>query len=188
MITMKKPRNNALLKISGILLVILACITAPLWGIATIRGFINHIGNFQSVNSEFTGQHFLNFEEKHYVIYYEQPNSTLQPQGLAISVSNYAHVPLSIKTYSSSVTYNYGNHHGVAIASFDVHKAGRYVLTVVHPTGNKGKIVIGESVESLFTHYVLRGVLGAFLLFFGLGGAGAFLLTLSDKNKTTEKS
>lgn len=90
---------------------------------------------------------------------------------------------LPISGYAGSFTYSLGSYYGRAVGTFDTPHAGRYVITTSNPyaAGEGARIVVGPSVLGLLGRYLLAGVLGAIVLFFGVGGVGALLLTLSDR-------
>ncbi len=154
----------------------------------TVVAIVNAVSEFRTV--DVPGSRVLTLEERHYVIYYEDTVATPEApavRALSVSIRPGAGVGaenvLPISGYDGSVTYNLGSYYGRAVGTFDTPHAGRYVITTSNPyaAGERARIVVGPSVLGLLGRDLLLGVLGAIVVFFGVGGVGALLLTLADR-------
>ena len=149
------------------------------------------VGEFQTV--DVPGRRVVTLEKRHYVIYYENNVAvpeTAEVRGLSVSIQPGAgaHGVLPISGYGGSFTYSLGHYYGRAVGTFDTPHAGRYLIATSnrYASGVTARIVVGPSILGLLARYVLAGVLGAIVVFFGVGGVGALLLTLSDRRAEAE--
>jgi hypothetical protein len=186
-----RRRQVVLLRVGGFtslalgLLGSIACIALAV--VATV----NALGAFQTV--DVPGRGVLTLEQRHYVIYYEDTIAVpeaVEVRGLSVSIRPGAGPQnvLPISGYEGSLTYSLGSYHGRAVGTFDTPHPGRYVITTSNPyaAGGSAQIAVGPSVLGLLGRYLLRGALGAIVVFFGVGGVGALLLTLSDRREDAE--
>lgn len=157
----------------------------------TVVAIVNALGEFQTV--DVPGRAVLALGQRHYVIYYEDGVAVPQVvelQGLSVSIRPAAGAQnmLPISGYGGSFTYDLGSHYGQAVGTFDTPHPGRYAITTSNPyaAGRRARIVVGPSIFGLLGRTLLPGVLAAFVVFFGVGGVGALLLTLSDRRAAPE--
>jgi hypothetical protein len=188
-----RRRQVLLLRIAGftcLALGLLGSIACFAFGVVTV---VDAVGQFHTVGVP--GRRLLNLEQRHYVIYYEQTITTPEAtdvSGLTVSIRPGAGArdSLPISGYDTAFTYSRGSYFGRAVATFDAPRSGPYVITTSNPSAGAGgaRIVVGPSVLGLLTHDLLPGALGAIVLFFGVGGVGALLLTLSDRRERPKET
>lgn len=151
----------------------------------TAVALVDAVGEFHTV--AVPGRGFLGLGQRHYVIYYGDRVAVpeaVQVRELSVSIRPAGgENVLPISGYGGSLTYSWGPYHGRAVGTFDTPHAGRYVITTSNPSvaGGSARVAVGPSVLGLFDQHLLPGVLGAIVVFFGLGTVGALLLTLADR-------
>jgi hypothetical protein len=186
-----RRRQVVLLRVGGFASLALGLLGSIACIALAVVAIVNALGAFQTVHVP--GRSVLTLKQRHYVIYYEEPiavSEAPEVRGLSVSIRVGAGpqnvVPIS--GYEGSFTYTLGSYHGRAVGTFDTPQPGRYLITTSNPyaAGGSARIAVGPSVVRLFDRYLLRGALGAIVAFFGLGGVGALLLTLSDRRENAE--
>jgi hypothetical protein len=180
-----RHRQVLLLRVSGFASLALGFLGSIACFAVAVLAIVDAVGQFHTV--AVPARTVLTLEHRHYVIYFEQPVALpeqVDARGLSVSVRPAAGAsdPVPISDYGLSFTYSRGRYSGQAVLAFDAPHAGRYVIT----TAGRGaeadaRIVVGPSILGLLSHDLLPGVFGAILVFFGVGGFGALLLTLSDR-------
>ncbi len=181
-----RRRQVVLLRIGGFTSLALGLLGSIACIALTVVAIVDLVGEFRTVNVP--GRRAVTLERRHYVVYYEDTVAVPEPvevRGLGVSIrpGAGAHNVLPISGYGGSLTYSLGSYYGRAVGAFDTPRAGRYVITTSNPDadGGRARIVVGPSVLGLLGRYLLAGILGAIVVFFGVGGVGALLLTLSDR-------
>ena len=181
-----RRRQVVLLRVGGFTSLALGLLGSIACIALAVVASVNALDRFQTV--DVPGRGVLTLEQRHYVIYYEDTIAVpeaVEVRGLSVSIRPAAGPPnvLPISGYGGSFTYSLGSYHGRAVGTFDTPRPGRYVITTSNPyvAGRSARIAVGPSVLGLLGRYLLRGALGAIVVFFGVGGAGALLLTLSDR-------
>ncbi len=181
-----RRRQVVLLRVGGFTSLALGLLGSIACIALAVVAAVNALGGFQTVHVP--GRGVLSLEQRHYVIYYEDTIAVpeaVEVRGLSVSIRPGAGPQnvLPISGYGGSFTYSLGSYHGRAVGTFDTPHPGRYVITTSSPyaAGRNARIAIGPSVLGLLGRYLLRGAIGAIVLFFGVGGVGALLLTLSDR-------
>ncbi len=186
-----RRRQVVLLRVGGFTGLVLGLLGSIACIALTVAAIVTAVGEFQTV--DVPGSGVLTLEQSHYVIYYEDtvavPEAVEVP-GLGVSIRPAAQTQnvLPISGYHGSFTYSLGAYYGRAVDTFDTAYAGRYVITTSNPYAAAGsaRIVVGPSVLGLLRGDVLPGLLGAIVVFFGVGGVGVLLLTLSDRRAEAE--
>ena len=186
-----RRRPVVLLRVGGFTCLALGLLGSIACIALAVVATVNALGGFQTV--DVPGRGVLTFEQRHYVIYYEDTSAVpdaVEVRGLSVSIRPGARPQnvLAISAYEGSFTYSLGSYHGRAVGTFDTPHPGRYVITTSNPYAARGsaRIAVGPSVLGLLGRYLLRGALGAIVVFFGVGGVGALLLTLSDRREDAE--
>ncbi len=181
-----RRRQVVLLRVGGFTSLALGLLGSVACIALTVVAIVNVVGEFQSV--DVPGRRAVTLEPRHYVIYYEDTVAVpeaVEVRGLSVSIRPGAGAQnvLPISGYGGSLTYSLGSYYGRAVGTFDTPHAGRYVITTSNPYagGENARIVVGPSVLGLLGRYLLAGVVGAIVVFFGVGGVGALLLTLADR-------
>jgi hypothetical protein len=180
-----RHRQVLLLRVAGFASLALGFLGSIACFVAAALAIVDAVGQFHTV--AVPSSPVLTLEHRHYVIYYEEPLAApgqVDARGLSVSVRPAAGAsdPVPVSDYGLSFTYTRGDYSGRAVLAFDAPHAGPYVITTADPdAGAEARIVVGPSVLGLLTHDLLPGVLGAIVVFFGVGGVGALLLTLSDR-------
>ncbi len=186
-----RRRQVVLLRVGGFTSLALGLLGSIACIVLAVVAIVNALGGLQTV--DVPGRGVLTLEKRHYVIYYEDTIAVpeaFEVRGLSVSIRPRAGPQnvLSISGYEGSLTYSLGSYHGRAVGTFDTPHPGRYVITTSNPyaAGGSARIAVGPSVLGLLGRYLLRGALGAIVVFFGVGGVGALLLTLSDRKGDAE--
>jgi hypothetical protein len=180
-----RRRRVLLLRVGGFTALALGFLGSIACFVAALVAIVNALGQFHRIDVPAT--RVLTLQQRHYVVYYEvltAVSEPLDPQGLSVVVRPLTGTPgpVPISQYGSSFTYTRGNYSGQAALTFDAPRAGTYAITTADPNAQGGaQIVVGPSVLELVTHDLIPGVLGSIIVFFGVGGIGALLLTLSDR-------
>src|SRR5271166_3388085 len=181
-----RRRQVVLLRVGGFTSLALGLLGSIACIVLAVVATVNALGGFQTV--DVPGEGVLTLEQRHYVIYYEDTIAVpeaVEVRGLSVSIRPRAGPQnvLPISGYGGSFTYSLGSYHGRAVGTFDTPHPGRYAITTSNPyaAGRSARIAVGPSVLDLVGRYLLRGALGAIVVFFGVGGIGALLLTLSDR-------
>jgi hypothetical protein len=184
-------RQIVLLRVGGFTSLALGLLGSIACIVLAVVAIVNALGGLQTV--EVPGRGILTLAQRHYVIYYEDTIAVpdaFEVRGLRVSVRLRAgaHNVLPISDYEGSFTYNRGSYYGRAVGTFDTPHPGRYVIITSNPPADGGiaRISVGPPVLGLLGRYLLRGALGAFVVFFGVGGVGALLLRLSDRKGDAE--
>jgi len=186
-----RRRQVVLLRVGGFTSLALGLLGSIACIALAVVAIVNALGGLQTV--DVPGSGVLTLKQRHYVIYYEDTIAVpeaVEVRGLRVSIRPGAGPQnvLPISGYEGSFTYNLGSYYGRAVGTFDTPHPGRYVIITSNPyaAGGSARIAVGPPVLGLLGRYLLRGVLGAIVLFFGVGGVGALLLTLSDRRVDAE--
>ncbi|HVC06133.1 MAG TPA: hypothetical protein VND98_00900 [Solirubrobacterales bacterium] len=181
-------RQVVLLRVSGFTSLALGLVGSIACIALAVVAIANVLGGFQTV--DVPGRGVLTLEQRHYVIYYEDTVSmpeAVELRGLRVSIRPAAGPQnvLPISGYEGSFTYSRGSYYGRAVGTFNTPQPGRYLINTLNPyvAGESARIAVGPPVLGLLGRYLLRGILGAIVVFFGVGGVGALLLTLSDRRE-----
>ena len=186
-----RRREVVLLRVAGFASLVLGLLGSIACIALAVAAIVNAVGGFHTV--DVPGRTVLTLKQGHYVIYYEDTFAVPEPidvRGLSVSIQ-LATGPqnvLPISGYGGSFTYTLGSYHGRAVGTFNTPRPGRFVITTSNPDAATGsaRIAVGPPFLSLLRRYLLRGALGAIVVFFGIGGLGALLLTLSDRGQSVE--
>ncbi len=186
-----RRRKIVLLRVGGFTSLALGVLGSIACAILAVVAIVNAFGELHVVNVP--GRGVLTLTQRHYVIYYEDAVGTpdaFEVRGLRVSIRPGAEPKnvLPISGYEASFTYSRGPYYGRAVGTFDTPHPGRYLIITSNTSGAGGsaRISVGPPVLGLFGRYLFRGALGAILVFFGVGGLGALLLTLSDRKEDAE--
>ncbi len=186
-----RRRQVLLLRVGGFTSLALGLLGSIACIVLAVVAIVHAFGELHAV--DVPGRGVLTLAQRHYVIYYEDTIATpdaFEVRGLKVSIRPGvgAQNVLPISGYEGSFTYSRGSYYGRAVGTFDIPHPGRYVVITSNPSADEGsaRIAVGPPVFDLLGRYLLRGALGAILVFFGVGGVGALLLTLSDRKEDVE--
>jgi hypothetical protein len=107
-----------------------------------------------------------------YLIYYEGPgaSSGSVPTGnVRVTPVSGSGAVQSIGSYSGSLTYQFGHHEGTAVATLQIARPGRFLVTATSSTAPPGShLAIGSSIAGGIALIVFPALL---LVLAGIGGA-----------------
>jgi hypothetical protein len=186
-----RRRQVVLLRVAGFASLVLGLLASIACIALAVAAIVNAVGGFHTV--DVPGSSVVTLKPAHYVIYYEHTFAVpeaIDVRRLSVSIRPAAapQNALPISGYGGSFTYTLGSYDGRAVGTFDTPHPGRYVITTSNPDAARGgvRIAVGPPFLSLLRRYLFRGALGAIVAFFGIGGLGALLLTLSDRRQNAE--
>ncbi len=144
-------------------IIVLAGIGAIVWFAVGLMSFSDKIEDFQRVPVNGEGEVTLD-EAGGYVIYYEGPGASDgdTPSGQAELTPASGGESVALDDYDESLTYDIGDHSGVAVLTADIERPGSYVLA--SESEGSGELAIGRSVAGT----LVVTVVGAM----ALGGLG----------------
>jgi hypothetical protein len=188
-----RRRQVVLLRVAGFASLVLGLLASIACIALAVAAIVNVVGGFHTV--DVPGSSVVTLKQAHYVIYYEDTFAVpeaIDVRGLNVSIrlATEPQNALPISGYGGSFTYTLGSYDGRAVGTFDPPHPGRYVITTSNPhaAGGGARIAVGPPFLTLLRRYLLRGALAAIIAFFGIGGLGALLLTMSDRVVRTEAS
>lgn len=178
MITSERPGKRGYL-IGGAVAVV--GVTLGLALIATaVVGFFQRIDDLQRISVPGTGE--VRFDEAGgYSAYAESTDGTQPPLVSSLTIEPVdGGEPLALSSYRATVTYELGSRSGKGLVTFDVPRAGSYLVTA---QGGGGVVAVGPGLGRGFVGRLLAGILLAAVAFF-VGGA-VILTTLVRRRRAT---
>jgi hypothetical protein len=187
-----RRRQVMLLRVAGFASLLLGLLGSIGCIALAVAAIVNAVSAFHTV--DVPGSSVVTLKQGHYVIYYEDTFAVPEPvdvrgPNVSIRLAAGPQNTLPISGYGGSFTYTLGSYDGRAVGTFDPPDPGRYVITTSNPdaAGGGARIAVGPPFLTLLRRYLLRGALAAIVAFFGIGGLGALLLTVSDRRENAER-
>ncbi len=178
--------NPKVLQSLGIALLAAGILGAIAWVVFSVISFGDMIDDSHRI--DVPGQLEMKLDKGRYTVYYESrqldSDDNLEIPTMQISITSVeTHEPVSLESYGVSLTYQWGSRSGKAFKTMKIESSGRYQVDVQGLGLSGGRIVIGRPIGRI----IFRGLIGAPIIFFVLGGFGVVLLALYDKKKRVEK-
>jgi hypothetical protein len=157
------------------------------WAVIATVALIGRVDSFPRVPDPGSGVISLTHSGG-YLIYYEGPGaSSGNPPAGDVRVRPLSGSAVqSIKAYSSSLTYQFGNHDGIAVASLQIARPGRFLVTATSATAPAGSdLAVGSNIAGGIVTIALPGVI---LVLAGFGSAIAIAIIRHSRAKRARSS
>ena len=144
-----------------------AAVVAVVVAVLGVKGMADRVDALQRVPVSEAGGTVALAEPGGYTVYYEAPgvsdSGVVDLPRVALERVDGSE-PVTLRRYSSDVTYDFGGHEGRAVATFGIEQPGTYRVQATGVDADFAEVAVGRSVSTglgrSFLRAVVIGVLG----------------------------
>ncbi|MEO9140521.1 MAG: hypothetical protein ABI345_15835 [Jatrophihabitans sp.] len=163
-----KPRLRGRIPLRlALILGVLGIILTVAGGVVLAKKTLGVVDDFKRVSISDRSSDVSFTRTGKYIGYYESPTAGKQKAFVRMLITDSSGAPVNLAVYnkSSKLTYDFGNHHGLALFTFSIAKSGTYTVQLESTDAPPGaKMAFGESIANSLVVGVLLIIPGVLLI------------------------